>query len=141
MVGRITAMQSTRTQIQAREQLVKRFATGSILLIAAMFFAYSAHAETITDPTRPAGADVSPTGTPGAAGQNTAGLQSIVHRKGSKPYAVINGETVRLGGKVGEARVIKITDSTVILKSANGQETLSLTPGIDKQIKKSAKAK
>ncbi len=45
--------------------------------------------------------------------------------------AVIGGQTVRLGGRYGDARVIKITDSEVVLRTSAGTETLRLYPDVD----------
>jgi MSHA biogenesis protein MshK len=44
--------------------------------------------------------------------------------------AIIGGEMVRQGGKYGESRVVKITDSEVVLRSAAGSETLRLYPDV-----------
>lgn len=85
------------------------------------------------DPTRPPfdvgvtmGKDVA---TPDAA----SGLQSILRRKGGKPAAMINGELVELGGKVGEARLTRIGEDFVVIRGPQGVETLYLTPGIAKK--------
>lgn len=86
-----------------------------------------------TDPTRPA----VDTGIGIPAGASTAltasGLQSIIQRKSGKPAALINGVAVELGGKVGEARLVKIGDDFVVLRGAMGDETLRLTPGVEKK--------
>jgi MSHA biogenesis protein MshK len=88
----------------------------------------------MSDPTRPpASIDIGPAG--GAAQDaGPVGLQTIIRRKGSKPLAVINGETVALGGKVGEQRVVKITESEVVLDGPAGREVLSMTPGVEKKL-------
>ena len=44
--------------------------------------------------------------------------------------AIIGGEMVKLGGKYGDARVIKITESEVVLRSATGTETLRMYPDV-----------
>ncbi|MRR51793.1 MAG: MSHA biogenesis protein MshK [Rhodocyclaceae bacterium] len=87
----------------------------------------------LSDPTRPpASIAISPAnGTVQDAGP--VGLQTIIRRKGAKPVAVINGETVALGGKVGEQRVVKITETEVILDGPAGREVLTMTPGVEKK--------
>lgn len=87
----------------------------------------------LSDPTRPpASIDIGPTGAAQDAGP--VGLQTIIRRKGAKPLAVINGETVALGGKVGEQRVVKITETEVVLEGPTGREVLSMTPGVEKKL-------
>ena len=63
-----------------------------------------------------------------------SGLQSIIHRQGAKPAAVINGVYVELGGKVGEATLERVGEDSVELRSAMGREMLYLTPGVGKKI-------
>lgn len=85
------------------------------------------------DPTRPAidtGA-AAPAGVPGGAAPS--GLQSIIQRRNGKPAALINGAVVELGGKVGEARLVKIGDDFVVLRGALGNEILRLTPDVEKK--------
>ena len=81
----------------------------------------------LTDPTRP------PAGLQSAeAGDNkVAGpvLQSVMISSAART-AIIGGEMVKLGGKYGDARVIKITESEVVLRSASGTETLKMYPAI-----------
>ena len=94
------------------------------------------------DPTKPP-ASVS---TPATEQANTAapaltGLQSVILRKQGKPAALINGEVVELGGKLGEATLVKINEDTVVLKGADGEETLRLTPAAEKKVGAGATAK
>jgi MSHA biogenesis protein MshK len=88
-----------------------------------------AHAQGLPDPTRP------PVLVEGEATATPApsGLQSIIHRKGGKSAAVINGRYVELGGKVGDATLTRINEDSVELRSASGRETMYLTPGIGKK--------
>lgn len=86
------------------------------------------------DPTRPAIDTGSATPAAGmAAASATSGLQSVIQRQSGKPAALINGVVVELGGKVGEARLVKIGEDFVVLRGAMGNETLRLTPGIEKK--------
>lgn len=88
----------------------------------------------VADPTRPPTAQ-GEAATSGAEVQDMApvGLQTIIRRKGAKPMAVINGETVTLGGKVGESRVTKITETEVVLDGPAGREVLTMTPSVEKK--------
>lgn len=96
-----------------------------------------AQAQGLADPTRPPAALANPD--PATAGQAEAasvGLQTIIRRSGAKPAAIINGEYVVLGGRVGDARLVKIGDDSVTLKSSVGTETLKLIPGVEKTASK-----
>jgi len=93
--------------------------------------ACTAQAQSV-DPTRPAidtGIAI-----PGmAAASATTGLQSIIQRQNGKPAALINGQVVELGGKLGDARLVKIGDDFVVLRGVMGNEILRLTPDVEKK--------
>lgn len=86
-------------------------------------------AQGLSDPTRP------PTALSAGAADETAAavvpVLSSIKITPTEKTAVIGGETVRLGGRFGDARVIKITDSEVVLRTSAGQETLRLYPDVD----------
>lgn len=73
------------------------------------------------------------------APEAASGLQSIIRRKAGKPAALINGALIELGGKVGEARLIRIGEDFVVLRGPQGVETLYLTPGIEKKAVRKGK--
>ena len=92
------------------------------------------------DPTRPAidtsaGADLSAE----SAMTTSSGLQSVILRKNGKPAALINGVVVELGGKVGEARLVKVGEEHVVLRGPLGDETLRLMPAAEKKTVKMEK--
>lgn len=84
------------------------------------------------DPTRPA-IDTGIAGPGMAAASATTGLQSIIQRQNGKPAALINGQVVELGGKLGDARLVKIGDDFVVLRGVMGNEILRLTPDVEKK--------
>jgi MSHA biogenesis protein MshK len=92
----------------------------------------SGTAQTINDPTRPPGAVSSADTQPEQA--RAPVLQSVLitptHRA-----AIINGQRVELGGRYGEARVLKITETEVVLRSVTGTEVLKMYPNVDKAPK------
>lgn len=101
-----------------------------LALVAAMT---AARAQPLADPTKPPpGVDQPAEASGEVPAPPATGLQTIIRRHGAKPAAVINGEYVVLGGRVGEARVVRIGEDSVTLKSATGTETLKLAPGVDK---------
>jgi hypothetical protein len=100
----------------------------------------AAHAQGLPDPTRPPAAlEAAPAA--GVAAAAPTGLQTVIHREGAKPAAVINGVYVELGGRVGDARLVAIGDDSVTLQGEAGREVLRLTPGIEKQPAVPAAAK
>jgi MSHA biogenesis protein MshK len=98
----------------------------ALVLIAAAVA--PARAQIEKDPTRP------PAGMPGSdtdiAATHAPILQSVRIAPGQRS-AIIGGETVTVGGKYGEARVVAITESEVVLQSGSIKETLRMYPGIE----------
>ncbi len=96
--------------------------------------AHPALAQTaLPDPTRPpdsleGGAAAKPGGP-----ALSAGLQTVILRKGRKPVALINGEMVELGGKLGEATLIRLSEREAVLQGPLGREVLRLTPSAQKR--------
>jgi MSHA biogenesis protein MshK len=99
----------------------------SILLLAKI-----ATAQSLPDPTRP------PSSADGqGAGKSETGpavpiLQSILVSD-SRHIAIINGQMLKIGDKVGDNRIIKITESEVVLRSGKDLQVLKLFPGVEKQ--------
>jgi len=117
--------------------MVDRLSLGQSLLIAALAMGGAAPAagqSALNDPMRPPSAlDAAPAASGPAAKPAANGLQTIIlHRKG-KPIAVINGVSVELGGKIGEARLVKLSDSEAVLQGPQGREVLRLTPAAGKK--------
>lgn len=93
----------------------------------------------LADPTRPAHDVAAPAGA-AADAASASGLQSIIRRKGGKPAALINGTVVELGGRLGEARLIRIGEDFAVLRGPLGDETLRLTPALEKKTATAAQA-
>jgi len=93
----------------------------------------------MTDPTRP------PPGFAAGDSEMAAGsggpvLQSVMI-SASGSAAIISGEMVRLGQKYGDAVLVKVAESEVVLKSESGMQVLKLYPGVDKRSRAPAPAK
>ncbi|HQR04198.1 MAG: hypothetical protein JSR19_08510 [Proteobacteria bacterium] len=84
------------------------------------------------DPTRPPNMDSAQISAASSNGAAASGLQTIIRRHGAKPAAVINGEYVVLGGRIGESRLVRVDEGSVTLLGPAGKETLMLTPGVEK---------
>jgi hypothetical protein len=113
------------------------------LLITALLMCMSpiATAETLPDPTRPS-IDLNSSGVESATEAvpeeaATRGLQSIII---SPLYraAIINGETVVLGGKSGDSRLVEVRENSVVLQNAQGRRVVELFPKVS--IKKNDSA-
>ncbi len=104
-------------------------AHATLVVLCALLGVSGAVAQGIPDPTRPPASMSS-----GASGDAAAAVAPVLHSIKITPTeksAIIGSETVRLGGRYGDARVIRITDSEVVLRSTAGIETLRLYPDID----------
>ncbi len=114
------------------------------LLIAGLLgLSQIAAADSLPDPTRPA-IDLS-AGTGGAVETAPAeaapqGLQSIII---SPQYraAIINGETVRLGGRSGDSRLVEVREGSVVLQNAQGRRVLELFPRVNIKMNEGATQK
>lgn len=88
-----------------------------------------AMAQSLSDPTRPP-AVLGMAGEPQAATPGAPQLQSILisRNPGGRKVAVISGQTVRLGGRIGNAVLFQISQNEVVLKRGRTLETLKLSP-------------
>lgn len=96
----------------------------------------AAVAQILTDPTRP------PAGLQSSEAVDDAlaapVLQSVMISSTARS-AIIGGKAVKLGGTYGDARVVKITENEVVLRSSGGTETLKMYPGVEmKPVKPAA---
>lgn len=90
----------------------------------------AAEMATLADPTRPAGASFGPGAVEGEGGLR---LQSVFSPRGGKPTAIINGQVVPLGARVGDARLVRLGEAEAVLKGPKGIERLFLTPDVSKK--------
>ncbi|HZW26462.1 MAG TPA: hypothetical protein VFF26_13365 [Gallionella sp.] len=86
-------------------------------------------AEDLPDPTRPPASVMAPSASPVAEPAKPVGLQSVIISK-KRSAAIIDGQTIELGGKYGDVRLIEVSDTGVILQGARGKRTMTLFPGV-----------
>lgn len=119
-----------------RLNALKRGAAGAMML--ALGCGSGAAWAQLPDPTRPPEgapvADPAGGGTAAATAAATAsGVQAVFLRPGQKPAALINGEYVVQGARIGDKRVLKIGENEVVLSDAAGEkETLKVVTGAEK---------
>jgi len=90
------------------------------LLLPGLFGVGSGQAQ-VPDPTRPAGH------------ASESGVQTVILRPGGKSGAVINGEYLEIGGRIGDRRVTNISENEVTLTSERGTEVLNVMSAIRKR--------
>ena len=97
--------------------------------LATLYFLSSAfcHAEALPDPTRPP-AEIGTTAQ--VAAPKETGLQSV-YISPIRRAAIINGQTVELGGRFGSSRLVEVSESGIVLEGAQGRRTMALFPGVD----------
>ena len=86
----------------------------------------------VADPTRPPSATAVSTATPvaGALGEGERVLQSVFRPRKGKASAIISGQRVALGESLGDAKLVRINETEVILRGPGGDQHLSLTPAV-----------
>ncbi|MGH8807222.1 MAG: MSHA biogenesis protein MshK [Noviherbaspirillum sp.] len=85
----------------------------------------------VADPTRPPA--IFGNAGEGEAANSAPVLQSVIISPGRR-LAIINGKTVKVGDKYGDAQVVKITESDAVLRTGKDLQTLKLFPTIEKKI-------
>jgi MSHA biogenesis protein MshK len=104
----------------------------------------SLHAEDLPDPTRPPSSIFSPAVGVGigreAAESRASGLHTIIISD-TRRAAIINGQTVELGGEYGNARLIEVNEGGVVLQRAQSRQVLTLFPDVKMTRKASSDKK
>lgn len=104
----------------------RRLGVWLILAVAAT----SAAAENLPDPTRPSGAPLAENEATNASRGPV--LQSVLNSSGRK-LAIISGQSVGQGDRIGNARVATIRDAEVVLVEGKETQVLKLFPVVEKQ--------
>jgi len=100
-----------------------------LICVAVLLLVPAAHGAPFADPTRPP--DYAPAdAAPGVSGGSR--LESVLIAP-DRRVAVIGGQQVRLGEKFGDGRVVRITESEVVIRTADGTQTLKLFPEVEKR--------
>ena len=96
-------------------------------------------AEELLDPTRPPAIIAMPviaaSGVASGAAEKPARLQSIIISK-TRRAAIIDGETVELGDKHGDAKLIEVNEGSIVLLNAEGRQVMALFPDVKMTITK-----
>ena len=103
-----------------------------LVIFLAGFVGSSLAVAQVPDPTRPPAAVFDQEVGATAAVAAKSGVQTVILRPGGKSAAVINGQYVEEGDKLGDKRVLKISESEVVLIGESGREVIEMTPAIEK---------
>ena len=89
------------------------------------------HAEDLPDPTRPPASIFAPAAGAGreATENQSSGLHTIIISE-TRRAAIIDGQTVELGGEHGDARLIEVNEGGVVLQRAQSRQVLTLFPDV-----------
>lgn len=115
-------------------EYLKRALTAAVrgaLLLAGLGAAGQGMAEALRDPTRPPARLEAGTADDGAAASGPV-LQSVLLSP-QRRLAIISGQTLKVGDKFGEARLVKIGENEVVLRNGTSLQTLKLFPNVEKQ--------
>lgn len=59
-------------------------------------------------------------------------LQIVMRPHAARAFAVIDGHAVRLGARLEDKRLVRISETEVVLSGQSGRETLAMTPTVVK---------
>lgn len=90
------------------------------------------HAAEMTDPTRPPASLGSEANQSGDKPTGEPELQSVLISP-VRRVAVISGQTVVAGDMFGESRVVKITETEVVLRNGQDVKVLKLFPNVERR--------
>lgn len=103
-------------------------------MLLALLLSGGVQAQVLNDPTRPP-VSIGTAADPAADKPKAEPeLQSILISP-TRRVAVIDGQTVALGEKFGEARVVRITEGEVVLRNGQDLQVLKLFPKFEKHRK------
>jgi hypothetical protein len=97
-------------------------------------------ADTLPDPTRPPSFLFEAPGAAATAAEGAGSgyvLQSVLIGPGRRS-AIISGRQMGVGDRMGDFTVVRIDDTEVLLRGAEGAHTLKLFPGVDKRAAQTA---
>ena len=131
MIGR---QNSCHGAVAQQFSAVCRAATRGLLLSVSFCLLPSAfcllNAEELPDPTRPPAIIAQPKMVEmDVADNQPVQLRSIIISR-TRRAAIIGDETVELGDQYGDAELVEVNETGVVLKSAQGSQVLTLFPGV-----------
>lgn len=103
---------------------------GIVFFCALSAVIFPLHAEELTDPTRPpANIFQAASRSAGTEAAQPSGLRSIIISE-TRRAAIIDGKTVELGGRFGNARLVEVNPGSIVLQRGKSRQVLTLFPGV-----------
>ncbi len=96
---------------------------------------HSSWADSVVDPTQPPAGLNSMSTADTDSGTNTSTIQSVTLTKKQR-YAMINGETVKVGDTIKAGRIIQITETDVWVRSGSEVSRIPLFPNVSKHYRR-----
>ena len=109
--------------------------TRSIVAAIALLLTGMAGAAPFGDPTQPPALRDAGDASMASGGPRVESILIAPDRR----LAVINGEQVTVGSRVGSGAVVRITDTEVVVRGADGEQTLKLFPELARSAAAPAK--
>ncbi len=109
-----------------------KFARKKLFVVCSLLFSVSGHSEDLLDPTRPPVIIEQPV-TATTVASLPVGLQSILIGR-NRRIAIIDGETVELGGMFQGEKLVAVNETSVVLGSGRGRKVLSLYPDVQRTM-------
>jgi MSHA biogenesis protein MshK len=88
-------------------------------------------AQGLNDPTRPPREILGGTAGPFEPGVSSSPAQVVIISK-DRHQATINGQTVVLGGRYGNATLVRVSDEEIVLQRPEGTETIKLYSSVQR---------
>ena len=100
------------------------------LIFMLMSMSLAVHAENLPDPTRP---PVNLDGGATLTAQPSGPALQVIRTINGRRSAMISGQEVKSGSKLGDAVVLRIDEDRVLLRGPDGIQTLKLFPEVEKR--------
>jgi MSHA biogenesis protein MshK len=101
------------------------------VLLAGVLAAPPLHAQGLIDPTRPPG-EISGEVRQGSEASAGASPAQVVVISSDRRQATINGRTVALGGRYGNATLVRISDEEIVLQKPDSTEVIRLYSSVNR---------
>jgi len=118
------------SRVTSRDPRLSRYAKWLAMVLSVV--AVNAAAQVMADPMRPPANIGGGLADPGTAAAGGMTLQSVMISPTQKT-AIISGVVVKLGEKYGDAVLVSVAESEVVLKSDGARQVLKLYPGVEKR--------
>lgn len=120
-------------------QSLRQRTAGVFLCVLPGFMAGGLHAQGMTDPTEPPPipSSAAPGDTAAPSAPSAPSLQFVM-MTGKRTEAIIDGKLVQVGDRVGDSRVVKISQYEATLRGPGGVQTLRMFPEVRMQVSKNS---